>query len=209
MKIFQAHEYKATQMVKLESLLSSSSSPIIGIGEIGLDFSHKNHNPPMVQEVVFMQQLELANKMDLPVILHFRESYRKGLDILKNVINPLTPLHVHCFTSDWNTAQDFLANFRNVFFGFTGLITYPSAEETRAIVSKLPIERILLETDSPFFKMAKSNSRSFSLPQDIPIIGTELGELKRKGVNDILTQNIANSKKVYSKYFQLLDAYQN
>ena len=194
-------------MIRIESILSSS--PIIAIGEIGLDFSHKNHNPPMVQEVVFMQQLKLANKWDLPVILHFRDSYKKGLDILKNVINPLTPLHVHCFTSDWNTAQDFLANFPNVFFGFTGLITYPSAEETRSVVSKIPMERILLETDSPFFKMAKSNSRSISLPQDIPIIGEELGKLKRKGLNDVLTQNIVNSKKVYSKYFQNLELSKN
>lgn len=160
----------------------------------------------MIQELVFAKQLEIANGMDLPVVLHFRDSYQKGLDILKRVLNPLTPLHVHCFTSDWKMAQDFMCHFRNISFGFTGLITYPSAENARSVVKKIPHEFLLLETDAPFFNMPKSNSRSISLPQDIPIIGEELGKLKGKGLDTILTQNIVNSKKIYSKYFQNLES---
>lgn len=190
----------------MESLLQQDSSKVIGIGEIGLDFSHKNRNTPMVQELVFAKQLEIANGMDLPVVLHFRDSYTKGLDILKTVLNPLTPIHVHCFTSDWNMAQDFMSNFKNCYFGFTGLITYPSAENVRSVVTKIPHEFLLLETDAPFFNMSKSNSRSISLPQDIPIIGAELMKLKGgTNLDDVLTQNIVNSKKVYSKFFQNLE----
>ena len=162
----------------------------------------------MVQELVFAKQLEIANGMDLPVVLHFRDSYKKGLDILKRTLNPLTPIHVHCFTSDWNMAQDFMGNFKNVYFGFTGLITYPSAEDVRSVVTKIPHEFLLLETDAPFFNMSKS--RSISLPQDIPIIGEELGKLKGgMNLDDILTQNIVNSKKVYSEFFQNLELSKN
>ena len=206
---FQADEMKTTQILRMESILNEPSSAIVGIGEIGLDFSEKNSTSPMVQEIVFAKQLEMANTRDLPVVIHLRESYWKGIEVLKNVLNPLIPLHVHCFTSDWNMAQDFMSNFRNVSFGFTGLVTYEKAENTRSVLKKIPCEKILLETDAPFFNLSRSRGRSFSLPQDIPIIAERLGELKGKELNTVLTQNSINAKNVYAKFFQNLGLSEN
>ena len=162
----------------MRSLLAGEDLKICAIGEIGLDKSYKNRTEPILQQVIFIEQLKLANEFAKPVILHFREDYEKGLDILKSTLNPLTPVHVHCFTSTIKMAEEIMSSFPNAKFGFTGVVTYPSASNVRDVVKKLPLSKIVCETDGPFFPMDRS--RSVALPQDIPMVAEVIGNLKKK-----------------------------
>ena len=182
----------------MESMLKEDY--LVAIGEAGLDYSHKNHTSALVQEIVFVKQMQMANRHELPVVIHFRESYERGLDLMKNTLNRNTPLHIHCFTENWKTAEDIMQSFPSAYFGFTGVITYNSADYIRSVVRKLPIERCLIETDGPFFNVTRS--RAIALPQDIPIIGAKIGELKNKSLDFVLESNISNSKRVYTKFFK-------
>ena len=188
----------------MRSLLENNGKDlqISGIGEIGLDYSHKNFQDPILQQVIFIEQMKLANEFAMPVVLHFRtdSAYKKGIDLLKSTLHPLTPIHVHCFTSTVETAYEIMTHFPNAKFGFTGVVTYQSASDVRKVVEKLPLEKIVLETDGPFFPMVRS--RSVALPQDIPIVAEIIGNIKKKSLDHVLTQNMDNCKTIYSNVFK-------
>ncbi len=130
---------------ELISLANSGSSKSAAWGEIGLDFHWKTHDPE-VQKKVFVQQLEIAKELNLPVIIHCRDAYDETIDILEAC--GTTRAVLHCFTGSVVQAQ------RAVSLGFSlgvgGVITYKNASDVREAAAAVPLDRILLETDSPF-----------------------------------------------------------
>ena len=147
---------------------------------------------------MFYDQLQLAKKFDLPVILHLREAYCEGLDILSNYLSPYHPIHLHCFTEEYSVALDFIQRFPNLKIGITGLVNFKSADCVRKVAKWLPMEKVLLETDAPYFG---KNRNEISLPQDIFYVAEELGRLRSKPTEWVLQQNIENSREIYRKFF--------
>ncbi len=124
-----------------ESILTNPR--VVGIGEIGLDYHERDDNRT-AQIQLFEQQLELARKYGLPVAIHTRDAENDTAAILRGDIHGV----MHCFTSSWNLAKTMLD--RGFYFSASGILTFKNAAEIRETFAKIPIDRIVTETDSPY-----------------------------------------------------------
>lgn len=124
-----------------ESILTNPR--VVGIGEIGLDYHERDDNRT-AQIQLFEQQLELARKYGLPVAIHTRDAENDTAAILRGDIHGV----MHCFTSSWNLAKTMLD--RGFYFSASGILTFKNAAEIRETFAKIPIDRIVIETDSPY-----------------------------------------------------------
>ena len=127
---------------ELERLLKQDKA--IALGEIGLDY-HYPEPPRDVQRGIFVKQLEIAKRLDMPVVIHSREASADTLDILKEY-KPRGVLH--CFSGSAETAREVVK--LGMYIGFTGVLTFKNAKKARAACEAVPIDKLLLETDCPY-----------------------------------------------------------
>lgn len=120
----------------------------IGIGETGLDYFYKDSNK-ILQKKSFINHIELSRNTDLPIIVHTRDADRDTISILKNEYKkkPFKGL-IHCFTATEELANEVLE--LGFFISISGIITFKNAQGLRDIVKKIPLERLLVETDAPY-----------------------------------------------------------
>ncbi|XP_049588828.1 putative deoxyribonuclease TATDN2 isoform X2 [Syngnathus scovelli] len=159
-----AHQYSR---VHEHSILNAMRHPkAVAFGEMGLDYSRKNSTRVAEQKEVFERQLRLAVTMNKPLLVHCRNADEDLMDILKNCVPRDYKIHRHCFTDSYQVIEPFLETFPNLYVGFTAVITYSSANAARDAVRKVPLDRILLETDAPYFlpRRVKKNLCQFSHP---------------------------------------------
>jgi len=123
----------------------ASHPRVLAIGEMGLDY-HYDTSPRDIQRAVFRRQLALANKLDLPVIIHTREADDDTIALLK-AESPRRGV-IHCFTSGRKLA-DFVLDI-GFHISFSGIVTFPNAQSLAEIARSVPIDRILVETDCPY-----------------------------------------------------------
>ena len=181
---YHPHEAKDTSknyLYELEQL--SKHEKVVAIGETGLDY-HYNHSQKEIQKKVFLEQLELSQSLKMPIIIHNRNSDNDIIDCLiqKKISNGV----IHCFASNVEFAKKILN--QGLYISFTGLITF--AKDLENVVSNTPIERIMLETDSPYLtpvpfrgkrndpSMIKYIAEKISQIKNIPI--KEVGEITSK-----------------------------
>ena len=144
----QAHEFaddpaRAATVVRAQF---TSTSYARAIGEIGLDY-HYDFSPRDVQQAVFRVQVRLARELDRPVVIHTREADEDTLAILREEGRPLRGV-LHCFTGTPALADAGLA--LGLFISFAGILTFPKAAALRDTARRVPLDRLLSETDSPF-----------------------------------------------------------
>lgn len=124
--------------------VAKASEKVVAIGEIGLDYHYEGFDR-VRQTELFRAQIELAKELDLPVIVHSRDATADCMEILKE----LKPRGVmHCFSGSWETAKEVLN--LGMYLGFTGVLTFKNAKKSREVVEKMPLDRLLLETDCPY-----------------------------------------------------------
>lgn len=119
---------------------------VVAIGEIGLDY-HYNLSPPAIQREVFIRQLDVARQTGLPFIIHDREAHQDCLTIIKREAKGLRGVF-HCFSGSLEMAREVLQ--LGLYLSFGGTVTFKNAVKLKAIVTDVPLERILLETDCPY-----------------------------------------------------------
>ena len=120
---------------------------IVGYGEVGLDF-FKNYSPKDVQIRAFREQLELAQEVSMPIIVHSRNAREETLAILKDTYQGARGGVIHCYSYDLDYAKKFLD--MGFYISIPGTITYKNNEELLKVVEYIPGDRILAETDAPF-----------------------------------------------------------
>jgi TatD DNase family protein len=125
------------------------------VGEIGLDY-HYDYSPRPVQQAVFRAQLRLARELKLPVVIHSREADSDTIDALKTAGGSDVKGVMHCFSGTVELASAALD--LGYYLSFAGILTFPSANELRQIARQVPLDRLLLETDSPFLTPAPHRS---------------------------------------------------
>ena len=166
------------------------------LGECGLDY-HYDMSPREDQRAVFRKQCQMAVELKLPLVVHSREAEQDTIDILKEIMPKDYLIHVHCFTSSLDMATQLVAHFDNLFIGFTGVVTFKKATEVQDVVKGIPIERILLETDSPF--MAPTPHRGKTCHSGMAFnTGKKICELKGISLEEGFQQMRENAKKMYS-----------
>jgi len=128
-------------------LVAENNDAIVGWGEIGLDYA-KNHSPQAIQRRQFAHQLELAAQARLPVIIHDREAHD---DILTALTASTAHGHggvLHCFSGDWSLAKKILD--LGLYISLSGVVTFKNAVALQEVAKKVPLDRLLVETDGPF-----------------------------------------------------------
>nr|XP_037290396.1 putative deoxyribonuclease TATDN2 [Rhipicephalus microplus] len=136
---------------------------VVALGEIGLDYSSNNHCDHKLQQLVFRRQLQLASKGKLPLVIHSRDASQDMLRILKEEMPAYWPIHRHCFTGGWTEAQQWMDTFPNLFLGLTPLVGFHSAGPLAEVGHRIPLDRLLLEMDAPYF-LPKSESNRLKSP---------------------------------------------
>jgi len=176
---YHPHESKLAENNYLNILESmTSEEKVVAIGEIGLDF-HYNHSDKKVQEKKFLEQLELAESINLPTIVHSRNADQETVEIISTLKKPLGV--VHCFAGNLEQAYKIIK--LNYYISFTGLITF--VNELTDVVKNISLDKILIETDSPYLSpipfRGKRNEPSYVIEiakkiaaiKDIPLIDVE------------------------------------
>ncbi|XP_037657731.1 putative deoxyribonuclease TATDN2 [Choloepus didactylus] len=123
----------------------------VAFGEMGLDYSYKCTTPVPEQHKVFERQLQLAVSLKKPLVIHCREADEDLLAIMKKFVPSDYKIHRHCFTGSYPVIEPLLKHFPNMSVGFTAVLTYSSAWEAREALKQIPLERIIVETDAPYF----------------------------------------------------------
>jgi TatD DNase family protein len=158
------------------------------LGEIGLDY-FRNLSSQEAQRRAFVAQLRLAADLRLPVIIHQRAAEADLIEILSEWRTP-GPLVLHSFDGSRRLAQ--FAIERGYYFGVGGLMTRPTSDELRAIIARVPAERLLLETDAPYLKPAGARG-SRNVPANIPRIASNLAALRGWSLEETSTVTTANA----------------
>lgn len=118
---------------------------VVAIGETGLDYYYDN-SPREIQRAVFRDQLSLAREVKKPVVIHSREAAQDTLQIVQDY--PDVSCLLHCYSGSWEMAQEYKK--LGHYFSFGGPITFSNAHKLRAVAAKIPLERVMLETDCPY-----------------------------------------------------------
>lgn len=184
---------KANSKAMAELVKFIQTGKVIAIGEIGLDYFHQD-TPVELQKKWFTEQLKIAKKYDLPVLLHIRNAFNDAYEIVKE--QGITKGILHCFTGTKEIAEKFLK--LGFYISFAGNLTYKNAKELQAVIKEIPNNRILVETDAPYLtpeplrgKKPNKSGLTVNFPVNIVFTVRKIAELKkipeqtvRKMVND-------------------------
>ena len=173
--------------------LAQEEKKLVAIGETGLDY-HYMYSPVEVQQQVFRKQLRLAEELNLPVVMHSREAETDTLKILKDI--PVKSLGVaHSFTSSFEMARTLVE--MGWYLGINGIVTFKNAEDLREVVRWLPLDKLLLETDSPFLAPIPFRGKP-NKPAHIPAIATFIAELRDISLQELAEQTSENAQRLFN-----------
>lgn len=191
------HYAKDVESDYLDKLAALAQDPqVVAIGECGLDFN-RNFSPAEIQIEVFEQQLLLAADLAMPVFLHERDAFDQQVQLLSKHRASLNGGVVHCFTGSVVQMQTYID--LGFYIGITGWVCDPKrGEALRQAVSQLPLERVLLETDSPYLmpKTLKSKSRN-NQPANLPHIAQTVAAIMNVELSKLQHYSVYNSLKLF------------
>lgn len=167
-------------------------SKVVAIGEIGLDYYWAENPPREFQRQVFRAQLELALELDLPVIIHDREAHGDSLAIVKEY--PALRGVFHCYSGSVEMAKELLD--RGWYLGFDGPVTYKNARRTVEVAEMIPIDRILVETDSPYMSPVPVRGKRND-SRNVAYIVEKLAQIKGISSDEMAILTLANGKKLF------------
>jgi len=125
----------------------TKNQKVIAVGETGLDYYY-NHSAHDVQRKIFSRFIDMARATRLPIIVHERDAVNDAMDLLRNEGRGELRGVIHCFTGDYEAARNYLD--LGFYLSFTGIITFKNADALRDVVRRVPLEKLLIETDSPY-----------------------------------------------------------
>ena len=165
---------------------------VVAVGEAGLDY-HYDHSPRDVQRDVFAAQIQLANELGLPLVVHTREAWDDTFTILDREGVPERTVF-HCFTG--GPAEASAGVERGVWVSISGIVTFKSADEVRAAVAVVPLDRLMVETDSPYLAPVPHRGRP-NRPALVPLVGAAVAAVKGVDVTVVARQTSANATAFY------------
>ena len=176
--------------------ICEKNQKIIGIGETGLDYYH-DLSQVELQKKSFLEHIEASTKSDLPLIIHSRNADNDMMEILKNTQkNQQFPALLHCFSSTPQLAR--CALDLGIYISIAGIVTFKNAEELQKIVKEIPLEFLLIETDSPYLApmphRGKTNQPAFTF-----YVAEFIAKLKNLEVENVIEQTTKNFHKIFKK----------
>ncbi|MCM8767503.1 MAG: TatD family hydrolase [Candidatus Omnitrophica bacterium] len=171
-------KYKLDDLKKIEEF--TKNKKVVAIGETGLDFYYSKENKEK-QKDFFINQIEIAKKYNLPLVIHQRESKNEMIEIIEKIKLP-EKVVFHCFGGDLDFAQYCLK--KNFFISFTGNLTFKNAKNVKDVAKFYPIEKVMVETDAPFLAPDPFRGKR-NEPFMIKYIVEEIAKIKEKDKNEI------------------------
>ena len=166
---------------------------VVAVGETGLDY-YKQFGDKRSQIELFITQLEIAQKHNLPVIIQNRDAGRDVYDVLTERL-PDSGAILHCYSEDAEYAQKCLD--KNIWFSFAGNLTYRNARNLHETVLNIPVDRILIETESPFMIPAEYREKKRTMPAYLPSTANFLAEMLDMDLEELSEQLWKNSCKAF------------
>lgn len=191
------HEAKEITLETYEEIRENlSSDKIVAVGEIGLDYYYE-FSDPKIQKEAFEKQLQIAVDADLPVVIHTREADEDTKAILKNFSTSLKRKGViHSFTSSIDLAEFCLGQGFHI--GFNGIVTFKNAQNVRDVLKIVPLEKLLLETDSPYLTPAPFRGRE-NAPFYLPCVADFISGQKDIHPESLIEIANKNAKELFFK----------
>ena len=182
---------------ELDILLKySKDKKFIGIGETGLDYYYENPKVEM-QKQSFIKHIDIARKLNLPIIVHTRDADTDTIKILKDEYKKKSFKGViHCFTASEELAIEALK--LNFYISVSGIITFKNAENIRQVIKKVPLERLLVETDAPYLAPIPERGKR-NEPAFVKHTATYLSDLKSISFNELALQTTKNFYNLFNK----------
>ncbi|OGP33159.1 MAG: radical SAM protein [Deltaproteobacteria bacterium GWC2_65_14] len=188
------HDASGCSDAELERLdRLSRCDKVVAIGETGLDF-FRDRSPRERQRAAFREQIRLARRRNLPVIVHDRDAHDEVLAILAEEKADETGGIIHCFSGDLAMAQK--ASRLNFLVSIPGAITYRGAEAQVDAVRSLPLERLLIETDCPFLAPVPHRGKT-NEPAYVPLVAQRIAEIKGLSPEDVGRVTSLNAKRIF------------
>lgn len=166
---------------------------VVAIGEIGLDY-HYDLSPRPVQKEVFLRQLDLARKTGLPFIVHEREAHADTLDIIRTAARGLQGVF-HCFSGSVETAREYLN--MGFYISVAGPVTFPKSLKTKEVARFVPLDRLLVETDSPYLTPHPYRGKR-NEPAHVRLVAGEIAGLRNISLEELAAATSQNVRRLFS-----------
>ena len=157
---------------------------VVAVGECGLDY-HYNHSPPSTQRKIFAEHIALAHEFNMPLVIHAREAWDEIFSILEIEETPSKTVF-HCFTGSTKEAEKALS--LGALLSFSGIITFKNAQDTRDAMLRVPLDRFMIETDSPYLAPTPLRGQPNS-PRNLPLVAACIAEERKLGL-EVLSEQI-------------------
>lgn len=182
----------------LQRLLTwTKEEKTVAVGEIGLDYYWEQNPPREIQKEAFVKQIELSNEAKLPVVVHVRDAHGDAAKILTENKNKLRyGLLVHCYSG----SKEMLAvyNKLDAYYSFGGVLTFKNAKEKPEVLRAVPIDRLLLETDSPYMTPVPFRGK-LNRPEYVRLVAEKAAEILGKPTEEIEEITSKNALRLFNK----------
>jgi TatD DNase family protein len=186
-----AKDVGAEELARLKEL--TVHPKVIAVGETGLDYYY-NHSPREVQSRIFTRFVQMARETDLPIVVHERDAARDCAELLRSEGSGKLRGVIHCFTGDYDAARDYLE--LGFYISFSGIITFKNADPLRSVVQRVPLERMLVETDSPYLTPAPHRGKR-NEPAYVRLVAETIAEVKQLDLEKVAQVTTENVKSLF------------
>jgi TatD DNase family protein len=187
-------QWKPDTEAQIQSL-AASDVKVVAIGETGLDFyKADNHDQ---QQAAFQGQLRVAQRLNLPVIIHCRDAAASMLDCLKQFWAQYGPVRgvMHCWSGTPAETQQFLD--LGFYISFSGIVTFKNATQIHESAQMVPLEQLLIETDCPFLAPVPKRGEQRNEPANVYHVAQRLADLRGLPLNELATQTTKNACQLF------------
>ncbi|MFT2090895.1 TatD family hydrolase [Paraglaciecola sp. 2405UD69-4] len=171
-----------------ELLATAANEKVVAIGETGLDYFYSAETKE-VQLTSFIDHIKVANTLNKPLIIHTRDARKDTIDLLKEHKLPQTRGVLHCFTENWEMAQ--AAIELGMYISISGIVTFKTATELQEVVKKIPLDKLLIETDSPWLAPVPYRGKP-NQPGFVREVGEFIANLKGVSVEELAAATTKN-----------------
>lgn len=175
-------------------LRMADSEEVIAIGETGLDYFYSAETKA-VQLTSFVDHIKVANKLNKPLIIHTRDARIDTINLLKQHKDPSTKGVLHCFTENWEMAK--AAIELGMYISISGIVTFKTATELQEVVKKIPLNKLLIETDSPWLAPVPYRGKP-NQPGFVREVGEFIADLKGVSVDELAKTTTANFYELFA-----------
>ena len=175
----------------------SKNEKIVAIGEIGLDYHWEDNPSKEDQRKCFEEQIEMAKELNLPICIHSRDADQETMDILKahDAFKSLPAVLLHCFSGSAELAKQYVK--LGAYISIAGPVTYKNNRKTVEVVKEVPLERLLIETDSPYLTPEPNRGKP-NCPSNVKYTAMKIAEIKGISFEEVADATYDNACRFYS-----------